>query len=70
MPKRFSKAGRAWRRRDVLAGAGVVGGSGSGWVVRSLIPAPGYVGALAVEGEGGGVRFWEWPEWAGEFLQA
>jgi 4'-phosphopantetheinyl transferase len=34
----------------------------SRWSLRSLIPAPGYVGALAVEGHDWRLRGWEWPD--------
>lgn len=33
------------------------------WSLRELKPGPGYVAALAVEGQGWQLRFWQWPAW-------
>jgi 4'-phosphopantetheinyl transferase len=33
------------------------------WSLRELEPGPGYVAALAVEGQGWQLRFWQWPAW-------
>lgn len=35
------------------------------WSMTSLTPAPGYVGALTVEGGGWSLRQWHWPEYNG-----
>ena len=32
------------------------------WSLQELIPGPGYVAALAVEGHGWRLACWEWPE--------
>ncbi len=38
----------------------------SRWRLYVLTPAPGYIGALAVEGHAWRLAGWRWPEWMGE----
>jgi len=49
-------------RGEGLATSSPVDRDGTGrWSLYTLQPAPGYIGALVVEGRGGRLRQWRWP---------
>jgi len=47
---------------DAVPGAQPDSSEASRWSLQELVPAPGYVAALAVEGEGWRPACWQWPD--------
>jgi len=49
-------------RIDVCVAPQADSSDGARWSLRGLIPAPGYVAAVAAEGSGWRLAFWQWPD--------